>query len=92
MMLLLDDTSDEGYAVDSQFPKNAHALSESIVETWPRLAGRIHYIESPVQDFEITAEDLVVSVHACGTLTDTVLEKAVQGKGKGGGTALLPGY
>ena len=77
IMLLLDDTSSEAVAVDSTFPKNAGTLSQSIVEAWPRLKHRIHYCETPIQEFEIRPDDLVVSIHACGTLTDTVLEKAV---------------
>jgi hypothetical protein len=87
IMLLLDDSSTEAVAVDSNFPQNACKLSESIIKTWPRLKGRIHYIKSSIQEFEITSDDLVVSIHACGTLTDTVLEKAFKARAK---VAVLP--
>jgi len=76
IMLLLDDSSPEAVAVDSSVPKNAFLLSESIIEAWPRLRGRIHYIKARIQEIEIFPEDLVISVHACGGLTDTVLETA----------------
>jgi hypothetical protein len=87
IMLLLDDSSTEAVAVDSNFPQNADKLSKSIVETWPRLNGRIHYTETSIEEFEITPDDLVISIHACGSLTDTVLKKAV---GAGARLAVLP--
>jgi len=87
IMLILDDSSAEAVAVDSSFSKNAYKLSKSIIKTWPRLKGRIHYIETSIQEFEITADDLVISIHACGVLTDTVIEKAVK---SGARLAVLP--
>ncbi|MBA4366018.1 MAG: methyltransferase domain-containing protein [Desulfobacterium sp.] len=87
IMLLLDDSSTKAVAVDSHFPQNAYLLSKEIVEAWPRLKGRIDYIETSIQEFEITPEDLVISIHACGTLTDTVLKKAVQARAR---LAVLP--
>lgn len=87
IMILLDDGSSEALAVDSTFPKSAAVLSESIIGEWPRLNGRIHYIESRIEEFEAAADDLVVSVHACGTLTDTVIRKAVDA---GARLAVLP--
>jgi Methyltransferase domain len=87
IMLLLDDSSPEAVAVDSNFPQNACKLSNSLIETWPRLKGRIHYIETSIENFEITADDLVISIHACGILTDKVLEKAVRA---GARVAVLP--
>jgi len=87
ILLLLDDSSAEAVAVDSNFPKNAYRLSNSIIEAWPRLKGRIHYIETSIEQFEIISGDLVVSIHACGELTDTVLAKAVS---VGARLAVLP--
>lgn len=87
IMLLLDDSSTEAVAVDKNFPLNAKKLSKSIIETWPKLKGRIHYVETSIQEFEITPDDLVISIHACGTLTDTVLEKAVKARAR---LAVLP--
>ena len=87
IMLLLDDSSPEAVAVDSSFPKNAAVLSGAIVAAWPRLEGRIRYLESSIADFEVGAGDLVLSIHACGVLTDTVLGKAVSA---GARVAVLP--
>lgn len=87
IMILLDDSSPEAFAVDSTFPKSAATLSESIIGEWPRLKGRIHYVEAQIAAFEVTPADIVVSVHACGTLTDTVMRKAVDA---GARLAVLP--
>lgn len=87
IMLLLDDTSISVLAVDSQLPKNAHQLSQEIVRAWPRLDRRICFQEADIQSVEIVPSDLVISVHACGTLTDIVLGKAVEA---GARVAVLP--
>lgn len=87
ILLLLDNSSPEAVCVDSAFPQSARRLSEVMLEAWPRLAGRIHYLETSLEAVVVTPEDLVVSVHACGVLTDTVLEKAV---GAGARVAVLP--
>lgn len=87
IMLLLDDTSPEALAVDTVFPKNAARVSRSMVDAWPRLKGRISYIEAPIQTIPVAPGDLVAAIHACGMLTDTVLEKAVAARAR---VAVLP--
>jgi hypothetical protein len=87
IMLLLDDSSPEAIAVDNKIPKNASRLSDSIISKWPRLNGRIRYIESPMKKTRIFPDDLVVSVHACGRLTDDVIDMAI---GADARVAVLP--
>jgi len=87
ILLVLDDTSKEALVVDVDVPKNAGQLSGAVIQSWPRLAGRIHYMEAPVSDIEIRPDDLVASVHACGALTDTVLKLAVAARAR---VAVLP--
>ena len=87
IMLLLDDSSPEAIAVDNKISKNVYNLSDSITETWPRLKGRVHYIEAPMQNIRVFNDDLVVSVHACGRLTDEVIDMAI---GAGARLAVLP--
>jgi len=77
IMLLLDDTSPCAVAVDSKIPQNAGTLSSSIIGAWPRIDGRIQYMETSIAEFELFPNDLVVSVHACGKLTDTVIDKVL---------------
>ena len=87
IMLLLDDSSAEALAVDLDFNENAHRLSRIIVDRWPRLKNRVHYLKSRVEDIDVNPDDIAVSVHACGRLTDTVIEIAVNA---GARLAVLP--
>ncbi len=77
ILLLLDDTSPEAVAVDLRLPNSAAILNAALCEAWPRLQDRIRFLEADLSSVPLTNEDLVVSVHACGGLTDLVLERAV---------------
>lgn len=87
VMLLLDDTSPEALVVDPARPPSADALHAAIVDAWPRLAGRVRWIDAPLDGVALSAADVVVSSHACGALTDRVLESAVAA---GATVAVLP--
>ena len=87
IMLILDDTSPCALAVDTDIPKNAPDLSNTLIDTWPRLRGRIEYRTADLASVTARPDDLVLSVHACGTLTDLVLEKAMAA---GAAVAVLP--
>ena len=87
IMLILDDASQGALAVDLKLPKSAEVLSQSLASTWPRLARQIEWIEAPIETIAITPDDLVVSAHACGRLSDTIIEQAVSANARLG---LLP--
>lgn len=87
LLLLLDDSSQQALAVDSSIPASAHRLHAALVETWPRLGNRIEFIQAPLDEIALDSGDLVVSVHACGGLTDLVLERATAA---GARLAVLP--
>lgn len=87
ILLLLDDTSPNALAVDTHIPKNTMVLSQNLIKTWPRLKDRIFFRQMPLERTQISSQDIVVSVHACGTLTDAVIEKALSGRAK---LAVLP--
>jgi SAM-dependent methyltransferase len=78
IMLLLDDSSPEALAVDTSHPLNAEKLSGAILKTWPRLEGRIHLVAAPLEDIAVTQDDLIVSSHACGPLTDQIIDQAIK--------------
>jgi len=78
IMLILDDSSETAIAVDRKIPLNAEKLSCSLIESWPRLKNRILYKELPVQKINILPDDIVVSAHACGSLTDLILDMAMK--------------
>jgi hypothetical protein len=86
-MLLLDDSSPEAVVVDKVLPASSAKLHEALVEGWPRLAGRVAFVTGEVGDVDIHAGDIVVSSHACGALTDRVIELAMSARAR---VAVLP--
>ncbi len=78
LMLLLDDSSPTALAIDTRLPNSAARLSEQLVQAWPRLAGRVHLVEGSLDAVETRAGDIIVSCHACGDLTDRVLQMATR--------------
>lgn len=87
MLILLDDSSPEAVAVDQRIPKSAATLNASLCEAWPRLQGRVRFIQADLRAVPLSREDLVVSAHACGGLTDLILDGAVE---VGACVAVLP--
>jgi len=78
IMLILDDSSKTAIAVDKKIPLNAGRLSNALITSWPRLKNRVIYKEVPVQEITILPDDIVVSAHACGSLTDLIIDKAIE--------------
>ena len=87
VMLLLDDSSPEAVVIDPVVPPSARVVSEQIVAAWPRLAGRVRWQETSLEAVELHPHDIVVSSHACGSLSDLVLERAANA---GARVAVLP--
>lgn len=77
LMLLLDDSSPGALAVDATLPRSAYRVAECLSLVWPRLAGRIHLLEARLERVEAQSGDVIVSCHACGRLTDDVIEMAI---------------
>lgn len=87
VMLLLDDTSPTALVIDKTLPASSAKLHQVLVQAWPRLAGRIAFVARALEDVEILHTDLVLSSHACGALTDRVLQRAVTARAR---VAVLP--
>lgn len=87
LLLILDDSSPTALAVDLTLPASANKLYETLLTAWPRLEGRIEFMETSVEKVVLQATDLVVSVHACGSLSDLILEQAAKARAR---LALLP--
>jgi hypothetical protein len=77
LLLLLDDSSPGALAIDHTLPPSAAKVNQSLVEHWPRLAGRVTLVEAPMASIAAEPGDLLVSCHACGALSDDVLDKAI---------------
>lgn len=87
LLLLLDDTSPAAIGVDRRLPGSAPRLAEALEESWPRLRGRVTLLQADLESVPLDRNDLIVSAHACGGLTDLVLERAVAAAAR---VALLP--
>jgi hypothetical protein len=72
-MILLDDSSPEVLIVDQALPASCQTLADTMVAEWPRLRGRVIRLETALDRVLLTPDDVVVSIHACGALTDTVI-------------------
>jgi SAM-dependent methyltransferase len=82
LMLLLDDTSPTALAVDRKLPPSAYRVAECLGRVWPRLAGRVRLLEGKLDVVEAERDDVIVSCHACGRLTDDVIKKAIAARAK----------
>jgi hypothetical protein len=87
VMLLLDDSSPNAVVVDTALPPSSAALHARLVRGWPRLSGRITFVAAPVEEFDIDSSDVVVSSHACGALTDRILDRVIAARAR---VAVLP--
>jgi hypothetical protein len=87
VMLLLDDSSPAALIVDKALPPSSARLHEALVQAWPRLSGRVAFVAGALDDVEIRNSDVVVSSHACGRLTDLVLDRAAAARAR---VAVLP--
>jgi len=85
-MLLLDRTSPGAVVVDPSPPASAAALREAVLAVWPDLPP-VNHVAAPLEDFAVVSGDVIVSCHACGSLTDRVLEAAAAVRAR---VAVLP--
>ena len=86
-MLLLDDSSSEAIVVDTSLPPSSARLHASLTEAWPRLSGRVTFLAASIEELQLRPSDIVVSVHACGALSDVVLDRASSARAR---VAVLP--
>jgi hypothetical protein len=86
-MLLLDDSSPEAIVVDTAIPPSSARVHDVLVTAWPRLSGRVTFVSASLEDVALDSGDLVVSVHACGRLSDVVLDRAAAARAR---VAVLP--
>jgi hypothetical protein len=87
LMLILDATSPSAVAIDKTQPPCARRVHEALVGVWPRLSGRVSFLEAELDAFPIEPNDIVVSSHACGRLSDVVIDRAASA---GARLALMP--
>lgn len=77
ILLILDQKSKGAVCVDKRLPESHGKLHRALCENWPHLGEKITYVEGDMAMVDLGTEDLVVSAHACGGLTDRVLALAM---------------
>jgi hypothetical protein len=82
VMLLLDDSSPEALVVDTTFPASHGKVHEALTAAWPRLNRRTNFMTANLSEVQLRPTDIVVSVHACGGLTDVVLDLAAASRAR----------
>ena len=87
VLMILDDSSPSALVVDTALPKSSATLHQALVDVWPRLEDRIVFEQRSLDSVALSADDLVVSAHACGALADLVLERAAAARAR---VAVLP--
>lgn len=87
VMLVLDGSSTEALVVDKALPPSSARLHDALRAAWPQLSERVTFVPSGLESVTIGPSDIVVSVHACGSLTDFVLERATAARAR---VAVLP--
>src|ERR671912_672130 len=87
MLLILDDSSPSAVAVDTVIPASCARLQDALTRAWPRLRSRLTFEARSLDSVELHADDVVVSSHACGALTDLVIDRAISARAR---LAVLP--
>lgn len=87
VMLLLDDSSPSALVVDTTLPASTAKVHAALLTAWPRLSNRVEFIEQSIDEVAYAPGDVVVSSHACGALTDRILEHAAAARAR---VAVLP--
>ena len=87
IMLLLDDSSLRAICIDQRQPLSFERVQAALVARWPRLQDRVSYVPARLQDAALPPDSLLIGVHACGPLTDHLLDRAITGQHR---LAVLP--
>jgi hypothetical protein len=87
ILLILDDTSPSALCIDKTQPLSFERLLAAMTAGWPRLADRITYETRDLREVRAAEGDLVASVHACGPLSDAIIDVALTARAR---LALLP--
>jgi hypothetical protein len=87
ILLLLDDSSPAALIVDKTLPPSSGKVHDELARVWPRIEGRVQFVAGALEVVPLDSGDLVASVHACGALTDCILDRAAAARAR---VAVLP--
>ena len=75
--LLALDPSRTVICVDKRIPASAEKISLSMLTRFPRLESQWSYVQADLSVVEAHSSTLLTSVHACGSLTDLLIDIAI---------------
>jgi hypothetical protein len=87
ILMIMDGTSTAAVAVDTALPASTDKLHDALSRTWPQLRLRVSFEARSLDSIELQPDDVVVSSHACGALTDLVIDRALAARAR---VAVLP--
>ena len=67
------------YAVDERMPASAGKLRDAFGAAFPRLRAQHRYVVGDARDVVAAGDTLVCGLHACGGLSDIVIDVALEG-------------
>ena len=81
-LLIINPRLSSAVVVDRRKPDSHERLVSSLAKAFPasRVHARLRYVEASIADATPTPNTTLVSVHACGDLSDLVLKLAAQAK------------
>jgi hypothetical protein len=85
-LLALDPTR-SAVVVDRCMPNSADAIAEGMLSRFPDLESQWTYVQADLVSVEAHPSTLLASVHACGTLSDYLVELAIH---SGAPLAIVP--
>lgn len=77
LILLQDRDTPEARVVDTRVPDSVGRLREVLAVRWPGLVARWRFLPGDLAGASIPTDARLLGIHACGGLTDVILERAV---------------
>ena len=78
IMLYLLPTTSIPVCIDRRLPPSAELLQTAILEHWPQLDSRFAFVEGELHQIVPHSSCVLVSVHACGSLSDAMVRIAIE--------------
>jgi hypothetical protein len=75
--LLALDPSRTAICVDKRMPASAEKISMAMLKRFPQLESQWSYVQADLSVVEAHSSTLLTSVHACGSLTDFLIDIAI---------------